>query len=230
MKRIQFYPMEAAAIPARGAEQKRRRKQRKSMAVAHRGDSSKIPIPVFPMSLPRLDHAPQIHDSVFLAPGCVVIGEVTLGEFSSVWFGTVVRGDVHFIRVGARSNLQDRVVVHTTREKFPTVIGDDVTVGHGAVLHGCTIGNRVLVGMSATIMDDAEIGDDCIVAAGALVTPGTKIPPGKVKRPLTPGEIASVAQSARNYCDYVQAYRVRGFNPVQSGGPLVWPAPWNKPR
>src|SRR5690242_18588179 len=98
------------------------------------------------MSLPRLHPAPKTHATVFLPPGCAVIGEVTIGEFSSVWFGAVVRGDVHFIRIGARSNLQDRVVVHTTREKFPTTVGDDVTVGHGAVLHGCTVGNRVLVG------------------------------------------------------------------------------------
>ncbi len=190
------------------------------------------------MSLPRLDHAPQIHDTVFLAPGSVVIGEVTLGEFSSVWFGAVVRGDVHYIRVGARTNLQDRVVVHTTREKHPTTLGDDITVGHAAVLHGCTIGNRVLVGMSATLMDDVEIGENCIVGAGALVVPGTKVPPGqlilgspaKVKRALTDGEIAAIAQSAKNYCDYVQAYRARGFNPVQSGGPLVWPSPFGKKR
>jgi carbonic anhydrase/acetyltransferase-like protein (isoleucine patch superfamily) len=190
------------------------------------------------MSLPRLDHAPQIHDTVFLAPGCAVIGEVAIGEFSSVWFGAVVRGDVHFIRIGARTNLQDRVVVHTTREKHPTVLGDDITVGHGAVLHGCSVGNRVLVGMSATLMDGVEIGEDCIVAAGALVAPGTKVPPGqlllgspaKVKRPLTGDEIAAIAQSAKNYCEYVQAYRARGFNPVQSGGPLVWPSPWNPRR
>lgn len=188
------------------------------------------------MSLPRLDCVPKIHDTVFLAPGCVVIGEVEIGPFSSLWFGTIVRGDVHHIKIGARTNLQDRVVVHTTKDRFPTEIGDEVTVGHAAVLHGCKIGPRVLVGMSATIMDDAEIGADCIVAAGALVAPGTKIPAGHLaigspavaKRALTDKEIASLKQSAANYCDYVASYRARGFNPVVSGGPLVWPSPWGK--
>ncbi len=188
------------------------------------------------MSLPRLDSAPRLHDTVFLAPGSVVIGDVEMGAFSSLWFGAVVRGDVHYIRIGARTNLQDRVVVHTTREKHPTEIGDEVTVGHAAVLHGCKIGDRVLVGMSATIMDAAEIGDDCLVAAGALVTPGTKVPagslvvgsPAAVKRPLRPDEIAGLKRSAEGYVDYVNAYRARGFNPVLGGGPLVWPAPWGR--
>ena len=188
------------------------------------------------LALPRLDHAPQIHDTVFLAPGCAVIGEVTIGAFSSVWFGTIIRGDVHEICIGERSNLQDRVVVHCTRERFSTTLGDEVTVGHAAVLHGCTIGSRVLIGMAAIIMDGAVIEDDCIVAAGALVAPGTRIPaghlalgsPAQVKRPLTADEIASLKQQAQNYVDYVSAYRARGFNPVTGGGPLVWPAPWPK--
>jgi carbonic anhydrase/acetyltransferase-like protein (isoleucine patch superfamily) len=143
-----------------------------------------------------------------------LIGDVQVGEQSSVWFNSVLRGDVHRIRVGRRSNIQDLCVVHVLTELSPTEIGDDVTVGHRVVLHGCRLGNRVLVGMGAVVMDNVEVGDDCLIAAGALVSPGTRIPagslalgsPARIKRPLTEGERAGLLHSATNYVELARAY------------------------
>ena len=172
------------------------------------------------MILPHHGQWPKVHETAFVAPSADLIGEVEIGERSSVWFQVVIRGDVNTIRIGARTNIQDQSMLHVTRPnqagegKGPgdgkgssLVIGDDVTVGHRVTLHGCRIGNRVLIGMGAIIMDDAEIGDDCIVGAGALVTKGTKVPPGhlvmgspaKVARPLKPEELAFLQKSAANY-------------------------------
>jgi len=106
------------------------------------------------------------------------MGDVEIGEDSSLWYGAVVRGDVHRIRIGARTNIQDQATVHVTRDRFPTLIGDEVTVGHRAVVHGCTVGSRALIGIGAIVLDGAEVGEGAWVAAGAVVTPGTRIPPG----------------------------------------------------
>jgi carbonic anhydrase/acetyltransferase-like protein (isoleucine patch superfamily) len=159
--------------------------------------------------------APRLAASVFLAEGSVVSGDVEIGQDSSLWFGTVVRGDVNQVRIGARTNLQDHTVVHVTAGKHPTTIGDDVTVGHRAMLHGCTIKDRCLVGIGAVVMDGAVVGPDAMVAAGALVPPGMVVPAGKlvlgsparVKRDLTPGEIASLRDSAARYVGYAAKYR-----------------------
>jgi carbonic anhydrase/acetyltransferase-like protein (isoleucine patch superfamily) len=159
--------------------------------------------------------APRLAPSVFLAEGSVVTGDVEIGEDSSLWFGTVVRGDVNRVRIGARTNLQDLTVVHVTAGTHPTTIGDDVTVGHRAVLHGCTVHDRCLVGIGAIVMDGAVVGPDAMVGAGALVPPGMVVPagtlvlgaPAKVKRDLTPEELASLRSSAARYVGYAAKYR-----------------------
>ncbi len=160
-------------------------------------------------------HAPQLHPSCFVEDSAQVIGDVVLGEGASVWFNCVVRGDVNPIRIGARTNIQDLTMIHVQSHKFGTTIGEDVTVGHHVVLHGCTVGSRVLVGMGAILMDGVVVGDDCIIAAGALLTPGTQIPagslvlgsPAKVKRPLTAEERAHLVASAQNYVQYAQEHK-----------------------
>jgi carbonic anhydrase/acetyltransferase-like protein (isoleucine patch superfamily) len=157
---------------------------------------------------------PTIADSAFIEETSVVIGDVVIGDDSSVWFNAVIRGDVHYIRIGSRTNIQDLCVVHVTHDTYPTILGDDVTVGHHVVLHGCTIKDRVLVGMGAIIMDGALIGEDCIVGAGALVTERTTVPPkslivgspAKVKRPVTNEELAWIRESAQNYVRYSRQY------------------------
>lgn len=158
---------------------------------------------------------PRIPESCFIEDSAHIIGDVILGEDSSVWFNTIVRGDVNPIRIGARTNIQDLTMVHVLSKKHGTTIGDDVTVGHHVVLHGCTVGNRALVGMGAILMDGVVVGDDCIVAAGALLTPGTTIPsghlaigsPAKVGRRLKDEEKAFLKQSARNYVEYALEHR-----------------------
>src|SRR5512145_1325754 len=165
--------------------------------------------------IPYDGKAPRIAPSAFLAEGTVVAGDVEIGEDSSVWFGTVIRGDVNTVRIGARTNVQDQSLVHVTGGTHPTVIGDDVTVGHRAVLHGCTIHDRCLVGIGAIVLDGAVVGPDAMVGAGALVPPGMVVPPGKlvlgapakVKRDLTPDEIAALRTSAERYAGYAAKYR-----------------------
>jgi carbonic anhydrase/acetyltransferase-like protein (isoleucine patch superfamily) len=157
---------------------------------------------------------PRVHESVFAADGARVVGDVEIGEGSSLWFNAVVRGDVHWIRIGSRTNIQDNATIHVTHDTNPIVIGDDVTVGHAAILHGCTVGHGVLVGMGAVVMDRAEIGDECVIAARALVTEGFRAPSGSlvigapavVKRPLTRVERQMGARGAENYVGYVKRY------------------------
>ncbi|MFO7766036.1 MAG: gamma carbonic anhydrase family protein [Pelovirga sp.] len=157
---------------------------------------------------------PRLDDTVFRAGSAEIIGDVEVGEFSSLWYHVVVRGDVNYIRIGDRTNIQDGTVIHVTNKVHPTIIGDDVTVGHNVTLHGCTIGNRCLIGMGAIVMDGVVIADDAMVAAGALVTPGTHVPsgtlfagsPARQKRALTTEEIAGLLQSAQNYLEYVKTY------------------------
>lgn len=154
------------------------------------------------------DTAPRLPASgdVWIAPGAHVIGKVSLSEGVGIWFGAVLRGDNEEIRVGAGSNVQDNAVLHTDWD-FPLTIGADCTIGHGALLHGCTIGDGTLVGMRATIMNGAKIGRGCLIGANALVTEGKEIPdgalvmgsPGRVVRMLDEAEIARLGASARNY-------------------------------
>lgn len=163
---------------------------------------------------PFQEKVPKLSLGVFIEASAQVIGDVEIGEYGSIWFGSVVRGDVNYIRIGARTNIQDLSVLHVTRRTHPLIIGNEVTVGHRVTLHGCTVRDRVLVGMGAILLDGAEIGEGSIVGAGALVTEGVKIPPGslavgmpaRVKRPLTAEESAFLAQSARNYVDLAQVY------------------------
>jgi carbonic anhydrase/acetyltransferase-like protein (isoleucine patch superfamily) len=157
---------------------------------------------------------PTIPDSTFIDDTAVIIGDVVIGEQSSVWFNAVVRGDVNYIRIGRRTNVQDLCMLHVTHDTHPLLIGDDVTIGHSVVLHGCTIQDRVLVGMGAIIMDGAVIGEYSVVGAGALVTEGTIVPPNslilgspaKVKRPVTKEELAWITESAQNYIRYASRY------------------------
>lgn len=121
---------------------------------------------------------PRIGNGVFLAETCAVIGDVVIGDESSVWYSTVLRGDVMSIRIGARTSMQDGTIVHVTSGRFGTTVGDDCTIGHGVILHACTVEDSCLIGMGSTILDGARIGRGSLVGAGALVTPGTDIPPG----------------------------------------------------
>jgi carbonic anhydrase/acetyltransferase-like protein (isoleucine patch superfamily) len=161
-----------------------------------------------------IHRSPAIDESNFIAETAAVIGDVTLGTDTSVWFSASIRGDVNRIRIGNRSNIQDNAVVHVTHHTAPTSIGDNVTVGHSAIIHGCTVQDRVLVGMGAIILDHAVIGSDTIIGAGALITGGVVIPPrslvlgspAKVVRNLTEEEVASIMDYANNYVRYKNVY------------------------
>ena len=165
--------------------------------------------------------SPDIDKSAFIAPSADIIGEVTIGKDSSVWFGCVVRGDIHKIEIGARTNIQDLSMLHVTHftkedrsDGNPTIIGDDVTIGHRVMLHGCEIQNACLIGMSATILDGAVIGEESIVGAGSLVTKNKKFPPrslimgspAKRIRELSDEEVTTLYKSAQNYVDYKNRY------------------------
>lgn len=162
--------------------------------------------------------APRIHPSVFLAAGARIVGDVEIEELSSVWFNVVIRGDVHFIRIGRRTNIQDLAMLHVTHRKFSLTIGNDVTVGHSAVLHGAVIGDRVLIGMGAKVLDNSVVESDSLIAAGAVVREGFRVPsgtlaagvPARVVRELTDAERASVAQGALNYESYIVRFRADG--------------------
>jgi carbonic anhydrase/acetyltransferase-like protein (isoleucine patch superfamily) len=165
------------------------------------------------------ERAPLVDPTAVVFDGATVVGRVILGAESSIWFGAIVRGDVDDVTIGARSNVQDRAVIHVTTKKFSTTIGNEVTIGHGAILHGCTVHDRVLIGIGAIVLDGAEVEPDCMIGAGALVTPGTKIPsghlavgsPARVKRPLEPGEIEHLKRSAANYVMLSAHYRQLGI-------------------
>jgi carbonic anhydrase/acetyltransferase-like protein (isoleucine patch superfamily) len=167
-----------------------------------------------PIVLPARGKHPVIPSSVYVAPGAAVIGDVEIGEESSIWFGASVRGDCHYIRIGARTSIQDNSVLHVTHDTWPTLVGNDVTVGHACILHGCRIADRVLVGMGSCVIDDAEIASDVILGAGSLVTMGARIPsgvlalgrPAKVVRDLRPDEIERIRESARLYVGYRAEY------------------------
>lgn len=160
-------------------------------------------------------HTPVIGDDVFIADNARVIGQVHLGAGSSVWYGSVIRGDVFWIRIGDRVNVQDGSIVHVTSGRHATEIGDDVTIGHRAVIHGCRIGPRALIGMGAIVMDGADIGEEAMIGAGALVPPGKVIAPRvlavgspvRVVRDLTEAELAYLRRSAQHYALLADLYR-----------------------
>ncbi len=157
---------------------------------------------------------PKIHPSAFIAENAVIIGDVEIGEDCSIWYNVVIRGDVNYIRIGDRTNIQDGTVIHVTHDTHPTIIGKEVTVGHKVMLHGCTIEDRCLIGMSATVMDGVVVGKESIVGAGALVTPNKKIQPrtlwtgspAKYKRDLTDKELKWLEESYKNYINYKNTY------------------------
>ena len=169
---------------------------------------------------------PKIDPTAFIAETAVVIGDVSIGPQSSIWYNVVARGDVNFIKIGARSNIQDLTMLHVTHKKHaddpgaPLVIGDDVTVGHSVTLHGCTLQNGCFIGMQAMVMDNAVVGEGALVGARALVTEGTIVPantlwvgaPAKYKRDLNQDEIAWLKKSPHNYVKYSRQFIEDGLN------------------
>jgi carbonic anhydrase/acetyltransferase-like protein (isoleucine patch superfamily) len=162
-----------------------------------------------------LGHSPLIPKSCYVDVSAQVLGQVTLGENSSVWMNAVLRGDVHSIRLGANSNVQDCAVLHGMRNKYPVEVGEWVTIGHNATVHGCVIEDACLIGMGARILNNARIGEGSIIAAGAVVPENTIVPantlwagvPAKERRQLDPNDRESILKYARNYLDYTAIYR-----------------------
>ncbi|OSQ42025.1 gamma carbonic anhydrase family protein [Thalassospira sp. MCCC 1A01428] len=169
-----------------------------------------------PTILKYRDAVPQIADTAFIAPNATLIGDVEIGPETGIWFGCVIRGDVHEIRIGARTNIQDLTMVHVAKGKFGTYIGDDVTIGHSAVIHACTLEDRSFVGMGATVMDGCVIEQGAMLGAGALLSPGKRIPAGELwagvparkVRELTQEEIEFFKVSADRYAGLAEEYRV----------------------
>ena len=168
-----------------------------------------------------LEYEPKLGQRVFVAPSADVIGMCNIGDDSSVWFQTVLRGDIHRIKIGQRTNIQDGTIIHVTHSKLPdfaggspTILGDDVTIGHKVMLHGCMVEDACLIGMSATVLDDAVIQKESLVGAGSLVTQGKTFPPrslilgspAKFVRELTDQEVENLYQSAQNYVRYKEDY------------------------
>ncbi len=168
-----------------------------------------------PCILPWNGVHPTIADDAFIAPNATVIGDTEIGALSSVWFNVVVRGDVNYIRIGERTNIQDNTVVHVATDSYPTLIGNDVLIGHTAVIHACTLQDGCFIGMSATIMDGAVVEVGAMVAAGALVPPGKTVgagqlwagAPAKYRRDLTDEEKAAFPVQTQRYVDLGQQYR-----------------------
>ena len=162
------------------------------------------------MLRPYRGRMPAVDPSAYVDDSAQVIGDVEIGAESSIWMNVVIRGDVNRIRIGRRSNVQDGTVIHVQRDTYPTIIADAVTIGHSAMVHGCTIANRVLIGIGAIVLNGAEIGEDCIIAAAALVTERTVIPPrslvmgspARVKRALTDAEVERILAYSDNYVRY----------------------------
>lgn len=157
---------------------------------------------------------PKIDPTAFIAPGAVITGDVEIGPEASIWPGVVIRGDVNYVRIGARTNIQDGTVVHVTREKYPCLIGAGITIGHKALLHACVLEDGAFVGMSATVMDGAVVESGAMVAAGALVTPGKRVKageiwagsPAKYMRDITEDEKAYALESVEVYCRLAREY------------------------
>lgn len=168
------------------------------------------------MILPFKNKIPHINESVFIADGAVIIGDVSIEKDSSVWFNSVIRGDVHYIRIGERSNIQDGSVLHVTNGKYFLEIGNDVTIGHNAVVHGCIVKSNVLIGMGSVILDRAIVNSNSIVGAGALVKEGFIVPegvlvagiPAKIIREIKEEEIVKIKESAMGYVSLAKEYQV----------------------
>jgi carbonic anhydrase/acetyltransferase-like protein (isoleucine patch superfamily) len=162
------------------------------------------------MLRPHRGRTPRVHRSAYVDESAQVIGDVDIGEESSVWMAVVIRGDVNRIRIGRRSNIQDGTIVHVMKDTHETIVGDDVTIGHAAVIHGCTIEDRCLIGMSAILLNGAHVGSGSIVAAGSLVVEGMQVParslvmgsPARVKRPLRDEEVDGIQAYADRYVKY----------------------------
>ncbi len=162
-----------------------------------------------------LDKSPKVDGSAFIAETAVVVGDVEIGKSASIWYGCVLRGDVNYIRIGDRTNIQDMSMIHVSRNDFPTVVEHEVTVGHSVTLHGCYVETGSLIGIGATLLDGARIGRNSLVAAGSLVTPGTVIPegsfvlgsPAKVKRQLSDREISDLQRFWQNYVKLSELYQ-----------------------
>ena len=158
---------------------------------------------------------PRIHESAYVTDDAIIVGDVEIGEDSSVWFGSVLRGDVNYIRIGARTNIQDQTIIHVSSKGLPTIVEDEVTVGHRVTLHACHVERGCLIGIGAILMDGVRVGAQSLVGAGSLLTPGTQIPPrslvigspARVKRELTEDELASLEKSWRNYVELENKYR-----------------------
>lgn len=192
-----------------------RRRDRSEMRYDSRMKCEPDPLPTGHAGMTeRLQRGPRIHSAAFVVPNTTVVGDVTLAEHASVWYGAVLRGDINRIVVGAQSNIQDNAVVHLSDDN-PAIIGERVTVGHSAIVHACTVDDEVLVGMGAIILDGAEIGARSIIGANALVTAGMKVPPGslvlgspaKVARQLSLGEQEKISYWARKYVENARIYR-----------------------
>lgn len=159
---------------------------------------------------PYRDSFPKIHNTVFIASGAKIVGDVEIGENSSVWYNTVVRGDVNLVKIGSNTNVQDSSMLHVTNGKFPLIIGNKVTIGHSVTLHGCIIKDLSLIGMGATVLDGAIVEEKAMVAAGAVIKPGFVVPscklaagvPAKIIRALTEEELAEFEKSAQRYLEY----------------------------
>src|SRR5688500_10843362 len=157
---------------------------------------------------------PRLGAGVFVAENAAIIGDVEIGNDCSIWYSATIRGDVHFIRIGSRSNVQDNCTIHVTHEQWPTIIAEEVTIGHGAIVHGGTVHRGALIGMGSRVLDGAVVGESALVGAGALVPEGMKVPPrthvvgvpARVKRSLTEDELARLEQSWRNYVQYKEKY------------------------
>ncbi len=170
------------------------------------------------MIIPYQGRSPRIAATAFVAPTAVVIGDVTIGERASIWFGAVLRGDVGRIEVGAGSSIQDNVVIHTTQDR-PTIIGEEVTVGHGAILEACTVERRALIGMNAVVLHGVVVGSESLIAAGSVLTDGTQIPPrhvaagapAVVKKELSGTSVQWIENSAAHYQRLARSYLDQGI-------------------
>lgn len=178
-----------------------------------------------PLILPVEGKTPQFGQNCLLAPNCTITGDVIMGNECSVWFNAVIRGDVNFIKMGNRVNVQDGACIHCTYQRFGTTIGNNVSIGHNAIVHGCTVHDNVLIGMGAIVMDNAEIGSNTIIAAGAVVLEGTKVEPGSVYAGVPAKKVKSISEElvkgeieriSVNYLKYAGWYEAQFHNPDPS--------------
>ena len=172
------------------------------------------------------DKTPQVDPTAWVADNAAIVGDVVIGAEASIWFGTVVRADVERIRIGAATNIQDNATVHVTRDRWATILGTGVTVGHAAVLHGCTVGDHCLIGIGAVLLDGVVVEDECLIAAGTLIPPGTRVParslmmgrPARRVRDITADEFAQLHELAAHYVAHAARYRAQSAPPPLAAG------------